>query len=136
MYLPTQTRIRLPKIKDGLRNGLNYTKIGASCGVTSQTIDRDMKAWVESGDFEVWLKTEFAELHGYARTANPMEAYKEISKLVGKMVTRKIEAKTEVTETVKKELTFNFNELPKVARRKLIEAEELLARTENSIREE
>jgi len=100
MYLSKRTQIRLPTIKDGLRKGLNYDSISESCGVTSQTIDRDMKAWVQSGEFEVWLKTEFAELHGYAREANPMEAYKEIAKIVGRMVTRKVEKTLERTDNI------------------------------------
>lgn len=98
--LPKKTALRLPKIKQGLREGLNYQQIAENCGVkSSQTIDRDMKAWVESGLFEVWLKTEFVELHEHARIANPLEAYKEIAKIVGRMVTRK----TEVTEDIYQE---------------------------------
>lgn len=98
--LPTKTAIRLPKIKQGLREGLNYQQIAESCGLkSSQTIDRDMKAWVESGLFEVWLKTEFVELHEYMRTANPTEAYKNICKIIARMVTRKEEIKSEHTET-------------------------------------
>ena len=90
--LPHKTALRLPKIKQGLREGLTYDQIAELCGVkSSQTIDRDMKAWVESGLFEVWLKTEFVELHEYARQANPLEAYKNICKIVARMVTRKEE---------------------------------------------
>ena len=40
-----------------------------------------------------WLKTEFVDLHNYARDANPLEAYKQIAKIVAKMVTRKAEIK-------------------------------------------
>lgn len=94
--LPKRTIIRLPIIKQGLREGLNYTQIGERCGVTEKTIDRDMTSWVNSGLFEQWLKTEFVELHEYARQANPIEAYKEISKIVGRMVTRKTEVKEEI----------------------------------------
>ena len=98
--LPKKTALRLPKIKEGLREGLNYQQIAESCGVkSSQTIDRDMKAWVESGLFEVWLKTEFVELHEYVRVANPVEAYRNISRIIGRMVTRKID----VTEDIYQE---------------------------------
>lgn len=102
--LPRKTVMRLPKIKQGLQDGLNYDQIATNCGVKStQTIDRDMKAWVQSGLFEIWIKTEFVELHEYTRSANPLEAYKEVSKLVGKMITRKVESehKEEIIHTEK-----------------------------------
>ena len=102
MSLSTYTLTRLPYIKQGFRKGLSRTQIGLSCKepVTEKTIDRDMKAWVTSGQFEIWLKEEFAELHHYAREANPMEAYKEISKIVGRMITHKTEIKSEHKEEV------------------------------------
>jgi len=103
--LPTKTAIRLPKIKQGLRDGLSYQQIAESCGVkSSQTIDRDMKAWVESGLFEVWLKTEFVELHEYMRTANPSKAYDNICKIVARMVTQKREVKQEIIEEVHEQI--------------------------------
>ena len=98
--LPKKTAFRLPKIKHGLREGWGYQQIAEYCGLkSSQTIDRDMKAWVESGDFELWLKTEFIELHEHVRVANPVEAYRNICKIVARMVTRK----TEVTEDIYQE---------------------------------
>ena len=95
--LTHQTLLRLPKIQQGLREGLNYTQIGQSCGVTEKTIDRDMQAWVQSGEFEIWIKTEFAALHSHVVVANPLEAYKEIAKIVSKMVTQKREIKEDIT---------------------------------------
>jgi hypothetical protein len=52
-----------------------------------------MNSWVESGDFETWLKTEFVALHNHVVVANPTVAYKEMARLMGKMVTRKAEIK-------------------------------------------
>ena len=100
MSLSTQTKIRLPTIKQGLREGFNYEQIGSKCGVTEKTIDRDMGDWVESGQFEIWLKTEFVELHNYTRKANPIEAYKQLSKIVGRMVTQKSEIKAEINSNI------------------------------------
>jgi len=98
MSLSTATLKRLPTIKTGLRKGLNREQIGAKCDVTEKTIDRDMKAWVESGLFEVWLKEEFVDLHGYVRDNDPIEAYRQVAKIVAKMVTRKAELKKEILE--------------------------------------
>lgn len=96
MSLSIQTQRRLPKIKTGLLKGLNYTKIGTSCGVTERTIDRDVKAWVESGEFETWVKQEWVRLHGLIVKAYPEIAYKELSRILGRMVTRKIEKTVDV----------------------------------------
>ena len=105
--LTPQTIIRLPKIQQGLRDGLNHTQIGENCGVTEKTIDRDMQSWVKSGLFETWLKTEFVQLYYHEKIANPAEAFKEISRIVGRMVTQKKEIS--VDETVTETHTYNLN---------------------------
>jgi len=95
MSLTPQTRKRLPKIKAGLLKGDNYTIIGEACGVTEKTIDRDVKAWLQSGDFEDWLKTQWIELHGRILAEDPTEAYRQTSRLVTKMITQRQEIRTE-----------------------------------------
>ena len=109
--LTKQTIMRLPKIKQGLKDGLSYPQIAEQCNVYEKTIDRDMKAWVQSGDFEIWLKTEFVTLHSHVVVANPIEAYKEISKIVGKMVTQKRELSIDETLTEKTELKIDLSVL-------------------------
>jgi len=95
MSLPTQTLKRLPRIKANLLRGLNYEQIGEKCGVTEKTIDRDVKVWVDSGLFEVWIKEEWLRLHAIIIHEDPVEAYRQISKLLSRMVTRKAEIKRE-----------------------------------------
>jgi len=99
MSLSTQTQKRLPQIKASLLKGLNYEQIGTKCGVTEKTIDRDVKAWVDSGDFENWIKEEWIRLHQIVMNESPVEAYRNLTKLVGQMLTRKIQAKSEITQT-------------------------------------
>jgi hypothetical protein len=94
--LPKKTAIRLPKIKQGLRDGLNYDQIAANCGLkSSQTIDRDMKAWIESGLFEIWLITEYIETHYYMKNANKSKVYDNLTRIISRMVTQKRELKVE-----------------------------------------
>lgn len=99
MSLSRQTLKRLPTIKAGFRKGSSYEEIATLCEVHHRTIERDVQSWVQSGQFETWIRQEFIDLHGYARNEDKMEAYKEIAKLVGKMITRKIESKH--TEEIK-----------------------------------
>lgn len=98
--LPTQTRLRLPKIQDGLREGQSHEHIASTCNVTRKTIERDLTLWYDSGEFETWIKSEFVELYEYVRTANPTIAFKEMARLMGKMVTRKAEIHTESREEI------------------------------------
>ena len=100
MSLSKQTVKRLPTITDSLLKGLNYTQIGAKCGVTEKTIDRDINAWVESGRFETWIKKEWVRLHNIILHEDPTEAYRNISKLVGKMITHRMEVKEEISERI------------------------------------
>ena len=103
MSLSTQTQKRLPKIKAGLLTGLNYMQIGSKCGVTEKTIDRDMQAFVESGEFETWIKLEWATLYAELHKNPEMKwgIFSQLTKLLGKMLTRKAEIKSEHTETQK-----------------------------------
>ena len=103
--LSVHTLKRLPQIQQGLMEGLSREQIGETCKVTEKTIDRDMNAWVQSGFFEIWLKTEFVQLYYHEKTANTTEAFKEISRIVGRMVTQKHEVAGDITETK----TFNYN---------------------------
>ena len=95
MSLSPQTRKRLPNIKAGLLRGDNYTTIGKACGVTERTIDRDTKVWFASEDFTVWIKTLWIELHGKIVSEEPVEAYRQVSRLFTRMITQKAEVKTE-----------------------------------------
>jgi len=93
MSLSKQTQLRMPKIKDGILRGLNYDEIAATCKLKNhRTIERDVKTWVESGEFETWLKVEFLITYPEIKAEDKVLAFQEIAKLIGKMLTRKIEA--------------------------------------------
>jgi DNA-binding transcriptional regulator LsrR (DeoR family) len=104
MSVSTTTLKRLDKIKDGIIEGLNRRQIGDKIGVSERTIRRDIRAWVESGLFEVWLKEEFLRLHSDMIHENPELAYQQIAKLVGHMFTRKIERKEQIEVSEKVEI--------------------------------
>lgn len=109
MSLTTQTLKRLSLIQQGIHQGLSRQQIGESCGVTEKTIDRDMNAWVESGLFEVWIKKEFIETYPNIKKEDQVLAFQEIAKLVGKMLTRKIERKEQI-EISEEIVTVNVTE--------------------------
>jgi len=98
MTLPTQTAKRLPTIKASLIEGLTITQIAKKCSVYEKTIDRDLRVFRQSGEFEAWLKEEWMRLHHIIIKQNPTEAYKQITRLIGQTITRRIEARTEIRE--------------------------------------
>ena len=103
MSLPPQTAQRLPIIKAELLKGTSYPEIGKKLQVTERTIDRDIATFVSSGEFEVWLKEEWLRLHAQVINDDPIEAYRNVSKLIARMVTRK------ELSIVKEEVTINRN---------------------------
>ena len=111
MYLPNATRRRLPTIKTMLLTGNNYDTIGKKCGVTGQTIDRDMAAWYKSWEYESWIFQEWLRLHAEVLKEDCVEPYRQVSKLFAKMVIRKAEIKTDTTITERKEVTFSLDTL-------------------------
>ena len=96
MSLPQQTVKRLPKIKAGLLIGKKAYTIAEECGVTEKTIDRDLKKWRQSGDFVDWIKQEWVRLHHVVVTENPVEAYRQLTRLLGQTFIRKMEVKKEI----------------------------------------
>ena len=107
MSLSTQTLKRLPKIKAGLLKGLNRDEIGRECGVTEKTIDRDIKAWLQTGLFEQWLREEWLRLHNIIIQHNPVEAYRQLTKLLGKTLVQRIEAYEQISLTEKVKIDVN-----------------------------
>ena len=101
MSLSQQTTQRLPTIKAELLQGTSYPDIGKKLGVTERTIDRDIKAFVNSGDFETWLKEEWLRLHTQVIHDDPIEAYRNVSKLISRMLTQRREITEDITETKK-----------------------------------
>ena len=102
------TRKRLPRIIECLVKGENYDQIVKAVGVKNRrTIERDIKAWRETGGFEDFLTKEFFKLHGKIKESDPVETYRQITKLLAKTLIKKIEGQlkqqiqlTNVTPTV------------------------------------
>lgn len=102
MSLSVHTLKRLRTIKKGLLDGLSRDQIGDMCKVTEKTIDRDMMSWFESGLFETWIKEEWLRHHLIVSKKDPIETYKQLTKLLGHTLTRKmkLEEKIDITEHI------------------------------------
>lgn len=98
MTLPTQTMKRLPQIKSGLLQGLTTEQIADICKVTEKTIDRDLAIFRQSGQFDLWLREEWMRLHCIIMQKDPTEAYRQLTKLLGKTLVARFEQKVDVRE--------------------------------------
>lgn len=91
--LSKQTLTRLPKIKYGLIHRLNRTTIGEMCKVSEKTIDRDISRWVLTDDFIQWLRKLWLEYE--QKVDDPELVFKELSRMMAKTITQRIETKAE-----------------------------------------
>lgn len=98
MTLPTQTMKRIPRIKAALLQGLTTDQIADICKVTEKTIDRDLRAFRQSGAFDDWLREEWMRLHAIIQEKDPSEAYRQLTRLLGKTIVARIEQKIDVRE--------------------------------------
>jgi len=109
MTLSRQTQVRLPKIQKALFQEKTMQEIAEICKVSDKTIDRDMKAWVDSGEFELWLKEEWLRVYIDIKKIKPIIAFEALNNLVGKMLTRKIERKEQIELSQKVEVNVTSN---------------------------
>ena len=110
MSLSQQTRPRLPRIKEGLLKGDNYTVIGEACAVTRRTIDRDIATWIESEEFETWIKEEWLRLHQIIIDKDPGHAYDKVTQLFQKMIAHKVEKNINVKEQIEETITLQVTD--------------------------
>jgi len=80
--------------------------IGAKCHVSRRTIERDIAAWVGTDDFYQWLHQLWLEL--YRRVDNDELVLKEVTKIIGKTMTQRIEAFS--YEKIEETITVNVSE--------------------------
>lgn len=87
------TRKRIPRIIDGLLSNKTHEEIAKGLGIKNRkTIERDLKAWRLSGGMETFLQNEWLRLHGKVKEMDPVEAHRQLTKLLGKTMAQKIEA--------------------------------------------
>ena len=74
-------------------------EIAKDCGVNEKTINRDIQAMKESGEWYDWIEAELLRLHK-SRDIDDNTKYKEMSKLYSKGITTKAEVYTEGSQTI------------------------------------
>ena len=78
-------------IEEGLRLGLTQQQIADRCGVSRQTITRQIRRWRESGGFEEWLFDTWMRLFGRIEEEDVKLAFNNVTRLLEKFMRRRID---------------------------------------------
>ena len=89
--------IDIEHMKPLLIDGKSQLDISLALNKRRETINRKISRWVQTEDFEVWIKT--AWLDKYCTVDND-KAFDALTKLLGKMVTHKAEIKAEINSNI------------------------------------
>jgi len=92
----SKDKVDIEKIKQMLIEHKTQLDMSRELGLRRETVNRKIHRWVQTDDFENWLKTAWLQQY---QNVDSTEAFRALTSLVGKMLTRKIEAKAELTET-------------------------------------
>lgn len=84
-------------MKPLLIDGKSQLDISLALNKRRETINRKISRWVQTEDFEVWIKT--AWLDKYCTVDND-KAFDALTKLLSKMVTHKAEIKAEINSNI------------------------------------
>jgi len=85
--------IDIEKIKPMLLDGKSQLEMSVKLKLRRETVNRKIARWVQTRDFEIWLKTAWVEKY---QKVDDRTAFDALTKLLGKMVTQK----REITEQV------------------------------------
>ena len=99
LTLSAKDHADIERIKPMLIDGKSQLEMSVVLNLRRETVNRKIARWVQTPDFEVWLKTAWVEK--YQQVDNET-AFDALTKLMCRMVTQKREIKQEITsnETV------------------------------------
>jgi len=96
--LSNADRKHLPKIKSLLLQGKSQVEISVALGLRRETVNRKIRRWMQTEDFEQWLKEVWLDLYREVRHDNPVEAFRQISKILGRVLDKKTSLAEQIRE--------------------------------------
>lgn len=67
-----------------------YEELAERCKCSVSTIYNDMKAWKDSGGFDIFILQEFNDLYPVMKEEEPLEVFKIISRFLQKGIVNKV----------------------------------------------
>jgi hypothetical protein len=102
----SKDKVDIEKIKQMLIEHKTQLDMSRELGLRRETVNRKIRRWVQTDDFENWLKTAWLQQY---QNVDSTEAFRALTSLVGKMLTRKIERKEQI-EISEEIVTVNVTE--------------------------
>lgn len=106
-------KLRLPKLIEGMKQGLTFDKIAVQCGVSEKTIDRDFAEWKDNGGFDKWLLSEFIRLHDKELSK---EEGGDTYKVTADLLKKRLKETSEVTVQGKLDISKQLELIVKISR--------------------
>ena len=108
--LSATDKLDIGKIKQLILDGKNQTQMAEEIGKRRETINRKISRWMQTSDFDEWIGSLWLERYGELNKEDKREAFRQLTKLFVAKQTRKIEAKTEVTERLEARIEIDATE--------------------------
>lgn len=74
----------LPRIKAFLLEGKNQLDISRALNLRRETVNRKVRRWMQTEDFDLWLKEVWVDLYRQVRREDVKEAFRQVTKLLTK----------------------------------------------------
>jgi IS30 family transposase len=105
--LSTKDQTDIERIKLMLLEGKSQLEISVALNLARETVNRKIQRWIQTPDFELWLKTAWLDKY---QKVDDETAFEALTKLLSRMVTQKREVKEEIQVTENASLDINvFN---------------------------
>ena len=91
--LSAKDRADIEKIKPMIMDNKTQLDMSLALNLRRETVNRKIQRWVQTPDFEIWLKTAWLVKY---QTVDDKTAFDALTKLLGKMVTHKTEVKQDI----------------------------------------
>lgn len=102
--LSAKDQTDIEQIKLMLLERKSQVEMSVVLNLTRETINRKIQRWIQTPDFELWLKTAWLDKY---QKVDDETAFEALTKLLSRMVTQKRELKEEIQVTENASLDIN-----------------------------
>ncbi len=93
--LSAKDQTDIEQIKLMLLERKSQVEMSVTLNLTRETVNRKIQRWIQTPDFELWLKTAWLDKY---QKVDDETAFEALTKLLSRMVTQKREIKEEITQ--------------------------------------
>jgi len=95
--LSERDKLQIEKIKQMLLENKTHLDMSQALKIHRRTLYRKIQKWIKTEDFETWLKQAWLQKY---QKVDDVEAFKGLTRLLGYVITRKLEVKEHVEQVI------------------------------------